>query len=223
MNLALGWHTGKKAGRIRNHALWSQLRDLSARHDVQWIGPRKVQSEFADIMSDIKTEIWRRTIGEGQDAGYLYSGHASGSSLHVLPWDDSLGEYRAFTDDEKSSDVCLNVGNTDDNAVTPLTAKEREARKRVIARIAKHYQPEYIHPAQRKPSDTTAAPPATTSRAEGSGADTASTLEPAKVRQIFAAFESPAGTVTLLKYPRADARFRYPTSKTARLELEIGT
>ena len=203
LNLSLGWHTGPKAARIRNHDLWGQLRDVAARHDIQWIGPRNLsKGEFGGVMPNIPTEVWRRTIGKGQDTGYLYCGN-------VAPWHDSLGEYRAFTDTEMGNPgICVNVGSTDDNAVTPLTAKEKQARKRVIARIAKHYRPEHIHPAPRE------APPPTPDAAP-------ITLEPSKVRQIFAAFESPAGTITLLKYPRADGRFRYPTARTARLEIGV--
>lgn len=211
-NLALGWHQGPKDRRIRNHKLWGQLRDLASRHDIQWIGPRPKAGEFADTMPDIKTEIWRRTIGDGSDSGYLYTGN-------VFPWDDSLGEYRAFTDDEKSADVCLDVGNTDDNAATPLTSREREARKRVIARIAKHFQPEYIRPAPRGQATPTAP-------------DTPLTLEPSKVARLIAAFEelhptrasdSSTGTISFLRYPRATLAHRYPTARTARLELTIGT
>jgi ribonuclease HI len=207
--LALGWHTGKKSGRIRNHDLWGQLRDLAALHSIDWIGPRKqTDSEFADTMPEIKTELWRRTVGDGPDTGYLYSGH-------VLPWDYTLGEYRAFTDAEtRDSAVCTSVDCTDDNAATPLTAKERESRKRVIARIAKHFQPEYIRPAPRAPS-----PPITPT-----------ILEPSKVKQLVAAFEqlqpgtvSPTGTVSFLRYPRATLAHRFPTARTARLELTIGT
>jgi ribonuclease HI len=208
MNLALGWHTGKKAGRIRNHAIWGQLRDVASRHDIQWIGPRNLtKGEFGSVMPHFPTEVWRRTVGDGSDTGHLYAGS-------VLPWDEVLSEYRAFTDDEKSSDVCLNVGNTYDNEATPLTSREREARKRVIARIAKHFQPEYIRPAPPTPS-----PPVTPT-----------ILEPSRVKQLVAAFEelhptrasdASTGTISFLRYPRADARFRYPTARTARLELEI--
>lgn len=197
MGMALGWNTGPKAARIRNHDLWGQLRALAARHDVHWIGPRN-KGEFADTMTDIKTELWRRTHGDGPDIGYLYAGN-------VLPWDDSLGAYRAFTEDEKSSDVSVNVGTPVDSAATPLTTKEREARKRVIARIAKHYRPEHIHPAPPKPSP----PPATKA--------TPITLGPTKVRQLFAGFE----TVDLLRYPRADRRFKHQTERTAELEIGI--
>jgi ribonuclease HI len=223
-NLALGWHQGPKAGRIRNHAIWGRLRDLAARHDIQWIGPRN-KGEFADTMPEMKTEIWRRTIGDGPDTGYLYAGN-------ILPWDDSqpsasgggLGEYRAFTDTEtRDSPICSSVNCADDNAVTPLTAKEKQARKKIIQRIAEHFRPEHIHPAprQQKPS-----PPITPT-----------ILEPSKVKQLVAAFEelqpgtvSPSppsggqlGTVSFLRYPRATLAHRFPTARTARLELTIGT
>ena len=210
LGMSLGWHAGPKAGRIRNHDLWDQLRDLVARHSIDWIGPRRMgDSEFSGMMPEISTELWRRTRGDGHDTCYLYAGR-------VLPWDEALGAYRTFSADEKSSDVCCNVGG-DDTAVTPLTAKEKQARKRVIQRIAEHYRPEHIRPAPHKPSDTTAAQPSTPL-----------TLEPSKVKQLFAAFEelqpgtvSPTGTVSFLRYPRADARFRSPTARTARLELGL--
>jgi RNase H len=139
LGMSLGWHAGPKAGRIRNHDLWDQLRDLSARHDIHWHGPRNLSiGEFGSVMPEQKTEMRRRTVGDGLDAGHIYAGH-------VLPWDDSLGEYRAFDDGElHNPEICVNVGSTDDNAITPLTAGEKAARKRVIARIAKHYRPEFI-------------------------------------------------------------------------------
>jgi ribonuclease HI len=221
--LSLGWHQGPKDGRIRNHAIWGQLRDLAARHSIDWIGPRSKAAngggqggEFADIMPEIKTELWRRTVGDGTDTGYLYAGHA-------LPWDDAqpsasgggLGDYRAFTDTEtRDSAVCSSVDCSDDNAAAPaLTAKEKRARKRIIERIAKHYRPEFIRPAPReqKPS-----PPVTPH-----------TLEPNKVARLVAAFEelqpgtvSPTGTVSFLRYPRATLAHRFPTARTARLEIE---
>jgi ribonuclease HI len=212
LGMALGWHTGPKAGRIRNHDLWGQLRDISARHSIDWIGPRRqADAEFADITPDLKTELWRRTVGEGQDKGYLYAGHES-------PWSESMGAYRAFAESEmRDPAICASVDCTDDSGVTTLTAKEKQARKKVIARIAKHYRPEHIRPAPRKPPDTIAAPPSTPL-----------TLEPIKVKRIVAAFEelqpgtvSPTGAVSFLRYPRADARFRYPTARTARLELGL--
>lgn len=226
--LALGWHQGPKDGRIRNHAIWGQLRDLAARHSIDWIGPRSKAAngggqggEFADIMPEIKTELWRRTVGDGTDTGYLYAGHA-------LPWDDAqpsasgggLGEYRAFTDTEITDPaICSSVDCTDDGSVAPLTAKEKQARKKIIERIAGHYRPEFLRPAPR--GQTTPTVP-----------DTPLTLEPSKVKQLAAAFEelhptrasdSSTGTISFLRYPRATLAHRFPTARTARLELTIGT
>jgi ribonuclease HI len=140
LGLSFGWAAdGDKPGRMRNYELWSQLRDLAARHDIHWHGPRSLAiGEFGSVMPEQKMEMRRRTVGDGPDAGHIYAGH-------VLPWDDSLGEYRAFDDGElQNPEICVNVGSTDDNAITPLTAGEKAARKRVIARIAKHYRPEFI-------------------------------------------------------------------------------
>ena len=201
LGMALGWHTGPKAGRIRNHDLWGQLRDISARHSIDWIGPRKqADAEFADIMPGIKRQLWRRTVGEGRDTGYLYADH------HVVPWSESLGEWRVFTDTEmRDPAVCSSIDCTDDNAVTTLTSKEKKARKRVIARIAKHYRPEHIRPIPRAPI-----PVPTSSTAP-------IRLEPTQVHHLFAGYDE----VTLLKYPRADRRFKHQTERTAVLEIGI--
>jgi ribonuclease HI len=198
LRMALGWKTGPKAGRIRNYDLWGQLRDVAGRHDVHWIGPRK-QASDSDVMPHISTELWRRTIGDGPDTGYLYCGN-------VAPWNDTLGTYRSFTDDEMGNPtICSRIDCTDDNTVTTLTAKEKQARKRVIARIAKHYRPEHIRPTPRAPI-----PVPTSSTAP-------IRLEPTQVHHLFAGYDE----VTLLKYPRADRRFKHQTERTAVLEIGI--
>ena len=202
LNLSLGWNTGPRNARIRNHDLWGQLRDLASRHNIQWIGPRVAKGEFGSVMPNVPTEIWRRTVGAGPDTGYLYAGAA-------LPWDEVLGEYRAFTDTEiHDSAVCSSVDSTDDSTAAPLTPKEKQARKNIISRIAKHYQPEYIRPAPRR---------------EPSPPVTPAILEPTKVNQLVAAFNElrPAVDPSFLRYPRADARFRYPTARSALLEIGI--
>jgi hypothetical protein len=163
-------------------------------------------------MPEIKTELWRRTVGEGSD---LYAGHES-------PWSESMDAYRAFTDSEtRDPATCSRVDCTDDSKAAPLTAKEKQARKKIIARIASHYQPEYIRPSPR--GQTTPIPP-----------DTPLTLEPTKVKQLINAFEelsraegsgarpttdSSTGTISFLRYPRATLAHRFPTARTARLEL----
>lgn len=136
LHMSLGW-LGDGKHRIRNHVLWDQLRVVAARHDIQWHGPRHntdAFDEFTGIMDEHGTEVWGRTVGDGPDVGHVYSGH-------VLPWDDSLGEYRAFNDGD--AEVCSNIG-TDDTAEPPLPAKQRQARKRLIARVAERFRPEYI-------------------------------------------------------------------------------
>jgi ribonuclease HI len=209
MNLAMGWRTGPKAGRIKNHVVWGQLRDLAQRHSIDWIGPRKqAGAEFAGIMPSVKTELWTRTVGEGPDTGYLYAGHES-------PWSESMDTYRAFTDEEMRNPVICSSVDCDDGAVAPLTSKEKEARKRIIARIAKHYRPEYIRPAPR------VAPTPTP--------DSSSTapvrLNPTQVHHLFAELLAANGeshdTVELLKYPRADRRFKHQTQRTSVLEIGI--
>jgi ribonuclease HI len=216
VGMALGWVAGPKASRIRNHVLWGQLRDLAKRHSIDWVGPRKqADAEFANVMPHTKTELWTRTVGERPDTGYLYAGHES-------PWSESMDTYRAFTDEEMRNPAICSSVDSDDGAVAPLTSKEKEARKRIIARIAKHYRPEFIRPAPREQTPT---PPITPI-----------ILEPNKVARLVAAFEelqpgtvSPSppsegqlGTVNFLRYPRATLSHRFPTAKTARLELKIG-
>jgi ribonuclease HI len=217
LGMALGWlgtsdkqtKTANKLIRVRNQVLWEQLRELAARHSIDWVGPRRLNdSEFYGVMPDIKTELWRRTVGEGSDTAALYADH------RVLPWSESLGEYRAFTDTEMQAAsqsgghdpaLCSSVDCTDDKAVTTLTAKEKQARKTVIARIAEHYRPEHIRPTPRAPI------PVPTSSAAPIR------LEPTQVHHLFAGYDE----VTLLKYPRADRRFKHQTERTAVLEIGI--
>jgi ribonuclease HI len=113
---------------MRNQALWDQLYEVASRHDVNWRGPRASHEvEFTDVMTETTSEIRGRTQGTGRDVGCLYAGSAS-------PWSKpTLGEYRAFNDEEiRAEEICSNVGADD---IEDLTSTQRHDRERVIARI----------------------------------------------------------------------------------------
>lgn len=142
LRLNLGWTDDSKRIRIRNEVLWSQLQAVAARHDIQWHGPRGQRAgsaEFAGILPEYTTEVWGRTPGDGTDVGHVYSDA-------VPPWSESLGEYRAFTDDEMRDEVvCSNVCTNPDASQT-LTSKQKYARGKVIASICRR-----LHSADIKP------------------------------------------------------------------------
>jgi len=145
LGMSLGWlgssdkesRTTAKLNRIRNQALWVELRGVAARHDICWYGPRNyADGEFIGVMHEQKTALWRRTAGEGADTGAVYAGR-------VVPWSDALGEYRAFDDGEmKNPEMCCNVGIPASAVSSPLTEKDKESRKRLIARAVKNLRAE---------------------------------------------------------------------------------
>lgn len=93
---------------------------MAARHDLQW---HKTNNHT--------TEVIGRTHGEGIDVGYVYSGA-------LAPWDEKLGEYRAFTDAEKQDELICSFVDLDKyqaeaepaQAAGDPNAKQRVAKER---------------------------------------------------------------------------------------------
>jgi ribonuclease HI len=104
--------TNPKKSPVRNQAVWQELYDVAARHDIHWHGPRSKRT--ADILPEFKTEFVGHSPGHGS---HLYTGV-------VAPWDAALSEFRAFTPEELTG-VCTALDTAEAPGVELLPESAR--------------------------------------------------------------------------------------------------
>jgi len=99
--------------KLREASLWSALRAVAHRHDIQWHRPLRPREAFM-LRYPGSTVLVGRTKGEGADVGCLYS------DATTSPWGESLGEYRPFSDSERASELgCIEIAKDCDEVPAP--------------------------------------------------------------------------------------------------------